>query len=167
MQPQSCICLQVLWHESATSAVGKPNKKPRAQATPTPRAQATPGPRGQATPFQRAQATPGPRAKATPGPRGQATPFPRAQATPGPRAKASPYPRAQAPLFPRAPAPPPPGAQATPVGSVLDPTTGLPLWFSRGAGNSASGSASASKGLQKRSLKTECGDQSCVSVLMP
>ncbi|DBA67926.1 TPA: hypothetical protein ACH3X2_014129 [Trebouxia sp. C0005] len=54
-----------------------------------------------------------------------------------------------------------PRAQATPVGSVLDPTTGLPLWSSLGAGNSAPGSASASKGLQKRSLKTERSDLSC------
>ncbi|KAL0028987.1 hypothetical protein WJX77_009941 [Trebouxia sp. C0004] len=66
-------------------------------------------------------------------------------------------------------------AQAPPVGSVLNPTTGLPLWLSPGSGNSAPGSgnsapgsgnsapggASASKGLQKRPLKTERGGQSC------
>ncbi len=135
--------LQVLRHESATSAVGNPNKKPRAQATPGPRGQAARGPRAQATPGSRAQATPGLRGHATLGPRGQATLGPRAQAPPSPR------------------------AQATPVGSALDPITGLPLWFSPGTGNSASGSASASKALQKRPLKTERGDQSCVSVLMP
>ncbi len=163
LQPQKC--LQVLRHESATSAVGNPNKKPGYR----PRAQATPGPRAQAPPFLRAQATPFPRTQAPPFPRTQAPLGPRAQAT-GPRAQAPSFPRAQATLGPRAQATPGPRAQATPVGSVLDPTTGLPLWFSPGTGNSAPGSASASKrscGLQKRSLKTELGDQSCVSVLMP